>query len=100
VKGGIVNQTLVVVARDEILRRIRSEFLEMPGLCLTHAQAQRLWGLDAPTCASVLASLTGERFLYLRTNGTYGRLSDCCAVLTPAPRNFPRAAAKKFMAGA
>ena len=31
---------------SELLGRIRGEYLEMPGLKLTLAQAQRLWGLD------------------------------------------------------
>ena len=29
-----------------LLRRIRSEFIEMPGLRLTPAQAARLWGME------------------------------------------------------
>ena len=32
---------------DQMLQRIQGEFVEMPGLRLTAAQAQRLWGLDA-----------------------------------------------------
>ena len=71
-----MNENLAVISRDEILIRIRGEYLEMPGLCLTHAQAQRLWGLDAQTCASLLASLTESKFLYLRNDGTYCRLSE------------------------
>ena len=31
---------------EDVLQRIQGEFVEMPGLCLTAAQAQRLWGLD------------------------------------------------------
>ena len=43
----------MTTAQEDILRRIRGEYLEMPGLRLTSVQAQRLWGLDARTCASV-----------------------------------------------
>ncbi len=68
---------------NEILSRIRGEYLEMPGLCLTHAQAQRLWGLDAQTCDSLLESLTEDKFLCLRNDGTYGRLSDGAVVFPP-----------------
>ena len=32
-----------------LVHRVRGEFLEMPGLRLTRAQAQRLWGLDEET---------------------------------------------------
>ena len=34
---------------DEVLQRIQGEYLEMPGLRLTPAQAQRLWGLERST---------------------------------------------------
>jgi len=86
----------LVMTRGDILGRIRGEYLEMPGLCLTPAQAQRLWGLDALTCANLLTALTAERFLFLRQDGTYGRLSDCAAEFPPALRNFSRRAAKNF----
>ena len=45
------------------LRRARAEFLEMPGLRLTLAQAQRLWALDRTLCDAVLAALVETRFL-------------------------------------
>ena len=35
-----------VPALTETVRRVRAEFLEMPGLKLTVQQAQRLWGVD------------------------------------------------------
>ena len=37
-------------ATDDVLRRVQGEFLEMPGLRLTQAQARRLWGLEASAC--------------------------------------------------
>jgi hypothetical protein len=49
------------------LCRIRGEYLEMPGLCLTRCQAQRLWGLPCDRCDALLAALVEERFL-VRTN--------------------------------
>jgi Fic family protein len=55
---------------DQILRRIRAEFLEMPGMRLTFSQAQRLWGLDEQTCAQALELLTADRFLSRRPDGT------------------------------
>ena len=61
---------------DHILRRIRGEFLEMPGLRLTCAQAQRLWGLDEGTCGLLLESLTSDHFLVRRPDGSYARLAD------------------------
>ena len=45
---------------EGLLRRIRSEFLEMPGLRLSREQAQRLWALDAATCDRVLERARGR----------------------------------------
>ena len=61
---------------QELLCRIRSEYLEMPGLCLTCVQAQRLWALDAATCARLLENLVETRFLHRRVDGQYRRVSD------------------------
>ena len=47
----------------EVLRVIQDEYREMPGLHLTSAQAQRLWGLDAPTCTAMFEILVAARFL-------------------------------------
>lgn len=58
-------------ALHELLRRIEAEYREMPGMCVTAPQAQRLWGLDATTCAFVLMTLV-ERGIVRRTRrGTY-----------------------------
>ena len=43
--------------------RIRSDFEEMPGLCVTLTQAQRLWSLDESTCLVALSSLVSEGYL-------------------------------------
>jgi hypothetical protein len=48
---------------DQVLDRVRSEFLDMPGLRLTGAQARRLWHLDDATWASVLDRLVEAKFL-------------------------------------
>lgn len=58
--------------RDErIVHRIRAEFLEMPGLCLTIEQAQRLWCLEPRTCDSLLRSLTDSRYLRRTDRGLF-----------------------------
>jgi hypothetical protein len=56
-----------------IVTRIRGEFNEMPGLCLTFKQAQRLWALDGSTCANVLEGLLTEGFLRRNPTGVYIR---------------------------
>jgi hypothetical protein len=78
-----VNENLVITSTDQILRRIRAEYLEMPGLRLTLAQAQRLWGLEAHTCLQLLESLTTAGFLVQKDNGTYGRLTDGAVTVPP-----------------
>jgi hypothetical protein len=60
------------LAVDEtILRRARAEYLEMPGLRLTTAQAQRLWGLDGRTCEELLTTLTRLHFLARTRDGSF-----------------------------
>ena len=58
---------------EHLLKRIRGEFLEMPGLRLTSAQASRLWGLDAATCQRLLRTLVDSRFLTRTSDGRYRR---------------------------
>jgi hypothetical protein len=41
---------------ERLLERIRAEYLEMPGLCLTSEQVQRLCGLERKLCQLVLDS--------------------------------------------
>jgi hypothetical protein len=48
---------------DLVVRRVREEFLEMPGLRLTPAQAKKLWGLEHDTCRAVIDSLVAGDFL-------------------------------------
>jgi hypothetical protein len=57
--------------QDDVLRRVRAEYLEMPGLRLTRAQAQRLWGLDTRTCEQLLVALTESRFLAQTRDGAF-----------------------------
>jgi hypothetical protein len=55
------------------LRRAKAEFLEMPGLRLTLAQAQRLWACDRALCDAVLAALVETRFLVQSRNASFIR---------------------------
>ena len=61
---------------DPAVTRIRSEYLEMPGLRLTVEQAQRLCGVERTLCKSVLDSLVEEKFLCVKVNGAYARATD------------------------
>jgi hypothetical protein len=61
---------------DELLRRVQAEFLEMPGLRVTRAQARRLWALDDSVCEAVLAALVDARFLVESRNASFMRASS------------------------
>ena len=53
-----------------IVDRVRGEFLEMPGLELTEAQAIKLWSLDVDDCRYVLDVLVAAGFLRWTTRRT------------------------------
>ena len=69
-----------VRAPDEVLRRVQGEFLEMPGLRLTEAQARRLWGLDAASCDALLGALVDAKFLFKTRDGAFMKMEHA----TPA----------------
>ena len=58
---------------DDVLQRIQGEFVEMPGLRLTPAQARRLWGLERDVCDALLAALVDAHFLSRTRDGAYIR---------------------------
>ena len=53
-----------------IVDMVRGEFLEMPGLELTEAQAIKLWSLDGEECRYVLDVLVAAGFLQWTTRRT------------------------------
>jgi len=53
----------------QFVHRVRAEYLEMPGLCLTFDQACRLWALDDRACGRVLTDLVAEGFLAVSARG-------------------------------
>ena len=61
---------------EPLLRRVVGEYLQMPGLPLTVAQAARLWGVDEPLCVMTLNALVERGFLLRRPKGRFGRLTD------------------------
>jgi hypothetical protein len=61
------------VGIQEVVRRVRGEYLEMPGLRLTPAQARRLWLLDETACGVVLRTLLDARFLSKTRDGAFVR---------------------------
>ena len=58
-------------SNERLVHRMRAEFLEMPGLCLTIDQAQRLWALEPRTCQALLTFLIDSRFLRRTDRGLF-----------------------------
>jgi hypothetical protein len=54
---------------DALVTRIKSEFIESPGMCLTLRQGARLWGIAPEECARIVDRLVTERFLRWTQNG-------------------------------
>jgi hypothetical protein len=60
---------------DVALNRLRAEFLDMPGLRLTSEQVRRLCDIERTMCRLVLDVLVEERFLCVRSDGRYARVT-------------------------
>ena len=60
-----------IVSRELLVKRVISEFREMPCLRLTPPQAQRLFGLRSDVCARVIGQLIREGLLRLDPDGRY-----------------------------
>ena len=59
-----------------VTSRIRAEYLEMPGLRLTPEQVQRLCGIERMICQLVLNELVDAKFLCVKVDGRYARLTE------------------------
>jgi hypothetical protein len=77
---------------DDVLQRIQGEFVEMPGLRLTAAQAQRLWGLERDVCASLLTALVDAKFLERTRDGAFVRLDGATPMRVSPPHRHSRRA--------
>lgn len=60
--------------REDIVSRVKGEFLEMPGLRLTEPQARRLWALEPSLCSAVLTELVDNGFLLRTRDGAFVRV--------------------------
>jgi hypothetical protein len=58
-------------ARRILSDRIRNEFLEMPGTCLTIAQAARLFGMSGEACTRIFGELVNAGRLRLSPDNRY-----------------------------
>ena len=66
---------------EDVIQRVRAEYMEMPGMRLKTEQVQRLCGIERMTCQLVLNALVDARFLCVkagralrtRHRGTFSR---------------------------
>lgn len=56
---------------EDLSVRARAEFREMPGMCLTTAQAARLWQLSPARAEELLSELVKSGFLVRRDGQRY-----------------------------
>lgn len=61
---------------DDVVNRLRAEFLEMPGLRLASGRVQRLCGVEQTLCQRGLDVLVEMKFLYVKSDGVYARTTD------------------------
>jgi hypothetical protein len=57
------SRSIAAIEPPSLLERVQGEFIEMPGLQLTMAQAARLWGLELAACRNVVDALVESAFL-------------------------------------
>ena len=77
---------------EEVLRRVQGEFLEMPGLRLTEAQARRLWGLDNAVCDALLGALVDAKFLFKTRDGSFMKVEQAMPVKASIRQRYAGAA--------
>ena len=61
---------------NDLIERVRAEYLEMPALSLTPAQLARLCGIDRTMCDLVLQVRSDQKFLGPTPDGRYARLVE------------------------
>ena len=71
---------------QDVINRLRAEYLEMPGLRLKPEQVQRLCGVERTMCQLALDSLLESKFLCVKSDGHYARLTDG-TIHRPHPAN-------------
>jgi hypothetical protein len=64
---------LKLLTLKHVERRLLREYLDLPGLSLSLAQAARLVSVDSPTCEVVLNDLVNAHCLAHSESGTYVR---------------------------
>jgi len=77
-----------VEERAALPRRVWEEFVEMPCLRLTEAQARRLFALRADVCQRILTRLVETKALIVGPDGRYQLREDYWDLLSPRQSRF------------
>ena len=56
-----------------LMEQVQAEYAEMPGLCVTLSQAQRLWTADRSTCEEAFSRLISRGVLRKTSKGRFIR---------------------------
>jgi hypothetical protein len=56
---------------DDVIERLRAEYLAMPGLRLKPEQVRRLCGIERAMCETALHTLVSAKFLSVSADGRY-----------------------------
>jgi DNA-binding GntR family transcriptional regulator len=67
--------TIAAASLENDLARLRGEFVEYPGMCLTVEQVARLLDVPRDEAGGLLARLESEGLLFHWTDGEYRRSS-------------------------
>jgi hypothetical protein len=85
------------MSHEYLLNRLRAEYLEMPGMRLKREQVQRLCGVECTVCQRVLDALVETRFLCVKADGSYARLTDGADVPRPEPAKAALGAERRVL---
>ena len=62
---------MTMCRHQQIVERLRAEYLEMPGMTLKPEQIQRLCGIEPSMCKEALEALVEAKFLRVKSDGSY-----------------------------
>jgi hypothetical protein len=82
---------------EDVLNRLRAEFVEMPSSRLKRDQVQRLCGVERALCQPVLDMLVDTNFLCVKADGAYARLMDGADSPRPYPAKADLGTGKRFL---
>ena len=74
---------------EDVIDRIRAEYLRTPGLQLRAEQVQHLCGIEQRVCRLVLDTLVDTQFLSVNADGQYGRPTDAPPLASRQPTTAP-----------